>query len=132
MLLDLDAADPAMPASTAKLLTAVAALTTLDPSDTLETTVVAGATPGEVVLVGGGDPTLSRTAPSQTYPGAPTVADLAAQVRRRDAGRHSRSPASSSTARCSAARSPRAAGAPATPRPATPRRSPRPRWTAPG
>ena len=80
VLLDLDAADPATPASTAKLLTAAAALTTLDPSDTLETTVVAGATPGEVVLVGGGDPTLSRTAPSQTYPGAPTVADLATQV----------------------------------------------------
>jgi len=80
VLLDLDAADPATPASTAKLLTAAAALTTLDSSDTLETTVVAGATPGEVVLVGGGDPTLSRTAPSQTYPGAPTVADLATQV----------------------------------------------------
>ena len=80
VLLDLDAADPATPASTAKLLTAVAALTTLDPADTIETTVVAGATPGEIVLVGGGDPTLSRTAPSQTYPGAPTVADLATQV----------------------------------------------------
>ena len=80
VLLDQDADDPAIPASTAKLLTAVAALTTLDPADTLTTTVVAGATPGEVVLVGGGDPTLSRTAPSQTYPGAPTVADLAAQV----------------------------------------------------
>ena len=80
VLLDRDARDPATPASTAKLLTAVAALTTLDPSGTLETTVVAGATPGEVVLVGGGDPTLSRTAPSQTYPGAPTVAELASQV----------------------------------------------------
>ena len=80
VLLDLDATDPATPASTAKLLTAAAALTTLDPADTLETTVVAGATPGEVVLVGGGDLTLSRTAPSQTYPGAPTVADLATQV----------------------------------------------------
>jgi D-alanyl-D-alanine carboxypeptidase/D-alanyl-D-alanine-endopeptidase (penicillin-binding protein 4) len=80
VLLDLDAADPATPASTAKLLTAAAALTTLDPAETLETTVVAGSTPGEVVLVGGGDPTLSRTAPSQTYPGAPTVADLATQV----------------------------------------------------
>src|SRR3712207_8088280 len=63
------------------LLTAVAALTTLGPDATLETTVVAGSTPGEVVLVGGGDPTLSRTVPSLTYPGAPTVADLAAQVR---------------------------------------------------
>jgi serine-type D-Ala-D-Ala carboxypeptidase/endopeptidase (penicillin-binding protein 4) len=80
VLLDLDAADPAVPASTAKLLTAAAALTTLDPAERLETTVVAGASPGEVVLVGGGDPTLSRTAPSQTYPGAATVADLATQV----------------------------------------------------
>ncbi|WP_235003383.1 D-alanyl-D-alanine carboxypeptidase/D-alanyl-D-alanine endopeptidase [Blastococcus haudaquaticus] len=80
VLLDLDAEDPAVPASTTKLLTAAAALVTLDPADTLTTTVVAGSTPGEVVLVGGGDPTLSRTAPSQTYPGAPTVADLATQV----------------------------------------------------
>ncbi|WP_233496202.1 D-alanyl-D-alanine carboxypeptidase/D-alanyl-D-alanine-endopeptidase [Geodermatophilus sp. TF02-6] len=81
VLLDQDADDPVTPASTAKLLTAVAALTTLGPAATLETTVVAGATPDEVVLVGGGDPTLSRTAPSLTYPGAPTLDDLAAQVR---------------------------------------------------
>lgn len=80
VLLDVDASSPAIPASTVKLLTAVAVLTTLDPAQTLPTTVVAGAAPGEVVLVGGGDPTLSRTSPSQTYPGAPTVADLAAQV----------------------------------------------------
>lgn len=80
VLLDLDAGDPAIPASTAKLLTAAATLVSLDPADTLETTVVAGASPGEVVLVGGGDPTLSRTAPSQSYPGAATLADLATQV----------------------------------------------------
>jgi serine-type D-Ala-D-Ala carboxypeptidase/endopeptidase (penicillin-binding protein 4) len=80
VLLDLDASDPAIPASTAKLLTAAATLLTHDPADTLETTVVAGASPGEVVLVGGGDPTLSRTAPSQSYPGAATVEDLATQV----------------------------------------------------
>ncbi len=79
-LFDQESDDPVTPASTAKLLTAVAALTTLDPEATLETTVVAGATPDEVVLVGGGDPTLSTTAPSLTYPGAATVADLAAQV----------------------------------------------------
>jgi D-alanyl-D-alanine carboxypeptidase/D-alanyl-D-alanine-endopeptidase (penicillin-binding protein 4) len=76
----LDPTSPSTPASTAKLLTAVATLTTLDPAATLTTTVVQGASPGEVVLVGGGDVTLSRTSPSQTYPGAPTVADLAEQV----------------------------------------------------
>ena len=81
VLLDQGSGDPSTPASTAKLLTAVAALTTLGPDTTLQTTVVAGVAPGEVVLVGGGDPTLSRTVPSLTYPGAPTVADLAAQVR---------------------------------------------------
>jgi serine-type D-Ala-D-Ala carboxypeptidase/endopeptidase (penicillin-binding protein 4) len=80
VLLDMDASDPAVPASTAKLLTAAAALVTLDPAKTLTTTVVTGATPGEVVLVGGGDLTLSRTSPSLTYPGAATVDDLATQV----------------------------------------------------
>src|SRR3954471_13646120 len=79
-LFDQDGGAPSTPASTAKLLTSVAALTTLDPSKTLETTVVAGANPGQVVLVGGGDPTLSTTSPSKTYSGAPTMADLAAQV----------------------------------------------------
>ena len=80
VLFEHDADDPVTPASTVKLLTAVAALTELDPADTFETTVVSGASPGEVVLVGGGDPTLSRTAPSLSYPGAPTVEDLATQV----------------------------------------------------
>src|SRR4051794_32367814 len=75
-----DPTSPSTPASTAKLLTAVAALTTLDPAATLPTTVVQGADPGEVVLVGGGDVTLSRSKPSRTYPGAPTMADLATQV----------------------------------------------------
>jgi serine-type D-Ala-D-Ala carboxypeptidase/endopeptidase (penicillin-binding protein 4) len=80
VLLDQDAGAPSTPASTAKLLTSVAVLTTLDPAATLPTTVVQGAGPGEVVLIGGGDPTLSRTAPSQSYPGAATMQDLAAQV----------------------------------------------------
>jgi len=79
-LIDQGATDPATPASTQKLLTSVAALTELGPSATIPTTAVAGATPGEVVLVGGGDPTLSRKAPSQIYPGAPTLAELARQV----------------------------------------------------
>lgn len=80
ILFDSAGDQPATPASNAKLLTAYAALTTLDPGDRLKTRVVAGATSGEIVLVGGGDPTLSRTAPSLSYPEAPTVADLATQV----------------------------------------------------
>lgn len=68
------------PASNAKLLTAFAALSTLEPEDRLETRVVAGSLPGQIVLVGGGDSTLSRTSPSLSYPEAPTVFDLAQQV----------------------------------------------------
>ena len=46
---------PRTPASTAKLLTAAAALTTLEPGTTLPTRVVRGSSAGDVVLVGGGD-----------------------------------------------------------------------------
>lgn len=74
----------APPASTAKILTATALLAVRKPTDRLTTTVVQGSTPGTVVLVGGGDPTLTgasgRTAPD--YPGAARIADLAAQVRK--------------------------------------------------
>jgi serine-type D-Ala-D-Ala carboxypeptidase/endopeptidase (penicillin-binding protein 4) len=44
-----------------KILTAAAALTALGPDYRVPTTVVKGAQPGQVVLVGGGDVTLSRT-----------------------------------------------------------------------
>jgi len=50
---------PRTPASTAKLLTAAAALSTLKPGTTLPTRVVRGAAAGDVVLVGGGDVLLS-------------------------------------------------------------------------
>jgi D-alanyl-D-alanine carboxypeptidase/D-alanyl-D-alanine-endopeptidase (penicillin-binding protein 4) len=49
-----------IPASNAKLVTAVNALSTLGPATRLRTSVVQGLTPREVVLVGSGDPTLSR------------------------------------------------------------------------
>jgi D-alanyl-D-alanine carboxypeptidase/D-alanyl-D-alanine-endopeptidase (penicillin-binding protein 4) len=49
-----------VPASTAKTLTAVTALSVLGPSTRLRTTVVEGVEPGQIVLVGGGDATLTR------------------------------------------------------------------------
>ena len=75
--------DPSIPASTLKLLTGAALLTSMDPNTRLVTKVVQGDQPGDVVFVGGGDPTLSAASNGvQTvYTGAPTVADLAAQVK---------------------------------------------------
>ncbi|MFE9743923.1 D-alanyl-D-alanine carboxypeptidase/D-alanyl-D-alanine-endopeptidase [Saccharothrix saharensis] len=74
---------PQTPASTIKVLTAAAALLALDHTSQFSTKVVRGAQPGSVVLVGGGDPTLSSLPAGQTtvYPGAPTLDDLVAQVR---------------------------------------------------
>ncbi len=71
------------PASTAKLLTAAALLQVHHATDRFTTRVVAGATPGTVVLVGGGDPTLSGAAAGQPseYAEAARVSDLATQVR---------------------------------------------------
>ncbi|TRW80051.1 D-alanyl-D-alanine carboxypeptidase/D-alanyl-D-alanine-endopeptidase [Mycolicibacterium sp. 018/SC-01/001] len=74
---------PMQPASTNKLLTTAAALLTLDRDARLTTRVVA-TSPGTVVLVGGGDPTLSA-APRGTdtwYRDAARIVDLADQVRR--------------------------------------------------
>lgn len=69
------------PASTAKILTAVAALSTLDPASTLPTRVVAGEAADELVLVGGGDMMLAAGAgdPSAVL-GHAGLADLAQQV----------------------------------------------------
>jgi serine-type D-Ala-D-Ala carboxypeptidase/endopeptidase (penicillin-binding protein 4) len=77
---------PMQPASTNKVLTAGAALLTLNPDARQTTTVVAAdqtRQPGVVVLVGGGDPTLSSAAPGQEtlYRNAARISDLAAQVR---------------------------------------------------
>ncbi|PTR29099.1 D-alanyl-D-alanine carboxypeptidase/D-alanyl-D-alanine-endopeptidase (penicillin-binding protein 4) [Rhodococcus sp. OK519] len=75
---------PMTPASTAKILTAAAAMLSLAPEHRVETRVVQGSRPGELVLVGGGDPTLTAQPVGQPsyYPGAPRVADLVEQIRR--------------------------------------------------
>jgi D-alanyl-D-alanine carboxypeptidase/D-alanyl-D-alanine-endopeptidase (penicillin-binding protein 4) len=72
------------PASTNKTLTSAAALLALDRNARVTTRVIAADQPGTVVLVGGGDPTLSGAAPGQNtwYHGAPRLSDLADQVRR--------------------------------------------------
>lgn len=76
-----DADRPMIPASTAKILTAAAALLVL-PADEHVTTPVVSGTDGEVVLVGAGDPTLTAVeGPSGYFSGAPRIADLADQIR---------------------------------------------------
>ncbi|MEV4411631.1 D-alanyl-D-alanine carboxypeptidase/D-alanyl-D-alanine-endopeptidase [Catellatospora sp. NPDC049609] len=69
------------PASNTKLVTAAAVLTARGPDHRITTRVVAGANPGEVVLIGAGDATLGVTK-SKYYAGAPQLDDLAAQVKK--------------------------------------------------
>ncbi|MFE3292857.1 D-alanyl-D-alanine carboxypeptidase/D-alanyl-D-alanine-endopeptidase [Rhodococcus sp. NPDC059234] len=75
---------PMVPASTTKVLTATAALLALAPEHRVATRVVQGDVPGQIVLVGGGDPTLTAQPPGQPgfYPGAPRLDDLVEQVKR--------------------------------------------------
>jgi len=74
--------EPASTGSTLKLLTAAAAVESLGPDATFATRVVRGDDPGTVVVVGGGDPTLSRlpTGQESVYPDAPHLDALAEQV----------------------------------------------------
>lgn len=51
-----DADEGLVPASTTKVVTSVAALHVLGPDAQIHTDVVQGASPEEIVLVGGGDP----------------------------------------------------------------------------
>ena len=78
---------PMQPASTNKVLTTGAALLTLDRNARVTTTVQAAdqtRMPGVVVLVGGGDPTLSAAPQGEEtwYRGAARIFDLAEQVRK--------------------------------------------------
>lgn len=84
---ELRAGVPMQPASTNKILTAAAALLTLDRTARVTTTVQAAdqtRMPGVVVLVGGGDPVLSAAPANEDtwYRGAARIADLADQVRK--------------------------------------------------
>ena len=77
---------PMQPASTNKILTAAAALLTLDRNARITTTVQAAdqtRMPGVVVLVGAGDPVLSAAPRGEDtwYRGAARITDLADQVR---------------------------------------------------
>ncbi len=83
-LLDERGAVPTTPASTAKVLTSVAVFAALPDDHRFTTQVVAGPKPGQVVLVGGGDPTLSAAGPGSApaYAGAARISDLAAAVHR--------------------------------------------------
>ncbi|MFF2272437.1 D-alanyl-D-alanine carboxypeptidase/D-alanyl-D-alanine-endopeptidase [Agromyces sp. NPDC058136] len=83
VLYDRGGTTPSRTASVMKVLTSAAALSVLGPEYRAATTVVKGSEPGSVVLVGGGDVTLSRTASGNetAYPGAAHLDELAAQVR---------------------------------------------------
>lgn len=80
-LLDVSADLPRVPASTLKLLTATAIISTLDPALTFSTRTVRGAKPTDVILVAGGDTLLS---PGKGNPAAVAgragLSDLAEQT----------------------------------------------------
>lgn len=83
VLFDRNAAIPAATASVMKVITAAAALQALGPNYVVDTKVYADPdNPGTIILVGGGDPTLSAT-PAGTqsvYKNAPKLSDLAVKV----------------------------------------------------
>ncbi len=81
-----NASVPAATASTLKTLTAAAALLTLGPNYRVETRVYQdAANPGTIILVGAGDPTLSRTAigKQSVYRDAPKLSTLALNVNKK-------------------------------------------------
>jgi D-alanyl-D-alanine carboxypeptidase/D-alanyl-D-alanine-endopeptidase (penicillin-binding protein 4) len=89
VLLDRGAAASVTPASTAKLATSVALLSVARPDQRLNTRLFAGSRPGDVVLVGGGDPTLSAAPAGKptAYEGAARVTTLAALAKRAAVGK---------------------------------------------
>jgi D-alanyl-D-alanine carboxypeptidase/D-alanyl-D-alanine-endopeptidase (penicillin-binding protein 4) len=69
---------PAVPASTTKLTTSVAVLASAGPDHRITTSAVRSG--GNVILVGGGDPTLTTSASRLAYPRPATLTDLARQT----------------------------------------------------
>jgi D-alanyl-D-alanine carboxypeptidase/D-alanyl-D-alanine-endopeptidase (penicillin-binding protein 4) len=82
LLFDRGASTAVSQGSVLKVLTAAAALNILGPDATLATRVFEGSQPGTIVLVGGGDPTISQLPAGQesVYAGAPKLSALADQV----------------------------------------------------
>ena len=76
---------PRVPASTTKLLTALAALTQLPADARVDTVLASGTEPGTLVVIPGGDPTMSRGAEAgPLFPGSATVTQAADIVRASD------------------------------------------------
>ena len=83
VLFDIDGDVPTQTASVMKLLTATAALQVLGPNYRVQTKVYADLdVPGQIVIVGAGDPTLSRTRAGvqSVYKDAPKLSDLAVKI----------------------------------------------------
>ncbi|MEI7419292.1 MAG: D-alanyl-D-alanine carboxypeptidase, partial [Actinomycetes bacterium] len=83
VLFDVLGDTPAQTASVMKLLTAAAALQVLGPNYRVQTKVYADLDqPGQIVIIGSGDPTLSRVAVGKqsVYKDAPKLNDLAVQI----------------------------------------------------
>ncbi|MFD3700153.1 D-alanyl-D-alanine carboxypeptidase/D-alanyl-D-alanine-endopeptidase [Streptomyces sp. NPDC058646] len=82
VLYESGARDAMTPASTIKIVTAAAALAALGPEHRIRTTVVPGAAPGQILLVGGGDPSLTarKNAPAGSGGSLYTLAADTAQA----------------------------------------------------
>ncbi|QXV61149.1 D-alanyl-D-alanine carboxypeptidase/D-alanyl-D-alanine-endopeptidase [Amycolatopsis sp. TNS106] len=93
VLWDKNSGTPLTPASTTKILVVAAALLSMDHGTQFSTKIVQGAEPGTVVLVAGGDPSLTSLplgTDSPLYPGAAHVDDLVAQVKKAAGGKISK------------------------------------------
>nr|WP_037318386.1 D-alanyl-D-alanine carboxypeptidase/D-alanyl-D-alanine-endopeptidase [Amycolatopsis orientalis] len=93
VLWDKNSGTPLTPASTTKILVVAAALLSMDHGTQISTKIVQGADPGTVILVAGGDPSLTALplgTDSPLYPGAAHVDDLVAQVKKAAGGKISK------------------------------------------